>query len=137
MIEGQPNQEIHQLIKARQLVSAQMPYVGMISDQRVKRSIIVIQYWYPSDDGSGPMETMWIWQKSCISIRELLIEKSDASIQRLSRAPGTENFNKVALAIAKVTNRTPNQICLFLLPCAVGSIVITLGWAIWPKSSIY
>ncbi|GIX90279.1 hypothetical protein CDAR_506711 [Caerostris darwini] len=77
MVEGQPNQEIQQLIKVRQLVSAQMPHVGMISDQRVKRSMIVIQYWYPSDDDSGPMESMWIWHHQNLASGSQNVERGD------------------------------------------------------------
>ncbi|GIY20644.1 hypothetical protein CDAR_555151 [Caerostris darwini] len=59
--------------KVRQLVSLEMLFVGTTLGQRMKRSMIVIQYWYPSDDGSGPMKSMWIWENLASSSKNVEI----------------------------------------------------------------
>ncbi|GIX90898.1 hypothetical protein CEXT_378981 [Caerostris extrusa] len=76
MVGGQPNREIHPPIKARQLVSTEMSYVGTTSDQS-KEMLSV------PDDHVGVASGAAYRDVRCVS-----------------HTPGTGNFNKVALASA-------------------------------------
>ena len=54
-----PKLDTQPLIKACATVIAVMSGIGMVSGQRVNRSMTVKRYEYPFDGGRGPIRSSW------------------------------------------------------------------------------